>query len=82
MTSTHTSLPKAGETLPNGATVIVALPHPYAPNVCYVGAEVGGVHPFASWACNVSDRHTYWGHYSKTAEDMLSGLQQRASVEG
>jgi hypothetical protein len=82
MTTTRTNPPTTGETLPNGATVIVALPHPYDPSVCYVGAETGGVHPFASWQYNPSTQEAYWGHYYKTAKDMLSGLQQRASVEG
>ena len=74
------TLPEPGSKLPNGATVVLSLPHPTDPHVCYVGATVEGFHPYATWACNVDGLATYWGHYSGTAEDMLDDLRARASA--
>jgi len=69
---------RPGTTLPNGALVIITLPHPTDPNVCYVGAHVGGFHPFATWYMTLSDRSTFWGHYSKTASEMMTDIAARS----
>ena len=73
--------PNPGDTLPNGATVVIAIPHPTDPGVCYVGAKTGGFHRYATWACNVDGFDTYWGHYFKTKREMIASLIERASVE-
>ena len=73
------AIPHPGTTLPNGALVIITLPHPTDLNVCYVGAYiVGGFHPFATWCMNVADRSTLWGHYSKTASEMMTDIAARS----
>jgi hypothetical protein len=83
---TNQNTPQPGDTLANGATVVISLPHPTDPRVCYVGAKVEGHHPYATWACNLADHphdwSTYWGHYFKTKREMLAGLIERAQGEG